>query len=92
MRKSCFNAKAQGRGVFSGFFRALALSVLCLAAFAASAAYTVDENTKVATVTVPNPASDAQNRAALADLQAALDDEKVMTVVLTHTITLPDGT
>ena len=92
MRRSCFKTNALTRRGFTGFFKALTLSVLCLTAFAASAAYTVDENTKVATVTVPNPANDAQNRAALADLQAALDDEKVMTVVLTHTITLPDGT
>ena len=92
MRRSCFKTNALTRRGFAGFFKALTLSVMCLAAFADSVAYTVDENTKVATVTVPNPANDAQNRAALADLQAALDDETVMTVVLTHTITLPDGT
>ena len=53
-------------------------------------AYTVDNG--VVTVTVPNPSNEAQNLAALAELQAALDDERVNTVIITHTITLPNGT
>ncbi|MBO7206464.1 MAG: hypothetical protein J6W10_02505, partial [Kiritimatiellae bacterium] len=64
--------------------------MVILPVWTALGAYTVDNG--VATVTVPNPSNEAQNLAALADLQAALDDERVNTVIITHTITLPNGT
>ena len=66
------------------------LLLVILPVWTALGAYTV--NNGVATVTVPNPSNEAQNLAALADLQAALDDESVKTVIITHTITLPNGT
>ena len=91
MRKSCFKTNALRRGGFAGFFKALALFALCVATLLpVSAAYTVANG--VATVTVPNPATEAQNRQALADLQEALDDDSVSTVIITHTIKLTDGT
>ena len=62
MRRSCFNAKAQGRRGFAGFFKALALSVMCLAAFAASADIEYDNEATVRVETLEDLQTALQNR------------------------------
>ena len=80
MRKSCFNAKAQGRRVFTGFFRALALLVMCLAGVCTASADIEYDNEATARVET------------LADLQAALQVPSVETIIVTKCITLENGT
>jgi len=80
MKKSCFNAEMQKcRGV-AALFRRMALFVLCMSAFSVLA---TDETDGVAsTVRVGT----------LQELQNALDDENVSTIIVTNTIELTDGT
>ena len=80
--------KAKRSVGLSRLFKGLALAALGLMTFAASA-YTL--NNGEATVTVPENASEAENLAAFNDLQAALDDQDVTKVIITHTIKLPNN-
>lgn len=80
MRKSCFNAKAQGRRVFTGFFRALVLSVLCL--MTALPIHADIETVNATTVRVET----------LDDLETALKDPAIETIIVKNCITLEDGT
>ena len=79
MRKSCFKTNALTRRGFAGFFKALTLSVMSLAAFAASAAI---ETVNATTVRVET----------LEDLQTALKDPAIETIIVKKCITLKDGT
>ena len=80
MKKSCFNAEMQKcRGV-AALFRRMALFVLCMSAFSVLAA---DETDGV---------SSTVRVGTLQELQNALDDENVSTIIVTKTIELTDGT
>ena len=80
MGKSCFNAEAQMRRGFANLFKKVALSVLCMAitVTASAAIETVSETTvKVET---------------LEDLQTALQNPAIETIIVKKCITLTDGT
>ena len=80
MRKSCFNADAQMRRGVAALFRRMALFVLCMSAFSVLA---TDETDGV---------SSTVRVGTLQELQNALDDENVSTIIVTKTIELTDGT
>ena len=77
MKKSCFNAECRG---VAALFRRMALFVLCMSAFSVLA---TDETDGV---------SSTVRVGTLQELQNALDDENVSTIIVTKTIELTDGT
>lgn len=80
MGKSCFNAEAQMRRGFVNLFKKVALSVLCMAVtVTASAAI---ETVNATTVRVET----------LDDLETALKDPAIETIIVKKCITLTDGT
>lgn len=80
MGKSCFNAEAQMRRGFANLFKKVALSALCMAiTVTASAAI---ETVNATTVRVET----------LDDLETALKDPAIETIIVKKCITLKDGT
>ena len=80
MRRSCFNAEKQRSRGFTGFFRALTLSVMSLVGVCTASA--AIESVNSTTVKVET----------LEDLKTALQDPAIETIIVKECITLTDGT
>ena len=82
MGKSCFNAEAQMRRGFANLFKKVALSVLCMAVTVTVSAAIEPVDGTTTTVRVET----------LEDIQTALQNPAIETIIVKKCITLEDGT